>query len=212
MGLAAVPCDRGEACEACDLAMVETPELGRLDHEHIGGRFADAGNARENGEALAQVRVCVAQRFEVLVDRLDLAVDLAQPAGELTFDERRDGDRLPVEGGDAVFDESVAVFDEFRHGLDRPAGWGARLEVESSAHASEHEGVAPVGFGEFSRGFGEASGLTGIDLDPGQAGLDERLLKQAMVGPGRLEIDRAISKPLSFLRRARWPSGVLAMR
>jgi len=34
---------------------------------------------------------------------------------------------------------------------------------------------------EFSCGLGEASGLTGIDLEPGQAGLDQRLLEQAMV-------------------------------
>ena len=84
---------------------------------------------------------------------------------------------------------SVAGVDEFLHGLDRLAGGGARLEVESSAHASEHEGVAPVGLGEFSRGLGEASGLTGIDLDQGQAGLDESLLEQAMISPRSLEND-----------------------
>ena len=36
-GLAAVVCNRREADEACRLLMVDTPELGRIDHEHIGG-------------------------------------------------------------------------------------------------------------------------------------------------------------------------------
>jgi hypothetical protein len=125
----------------------------------------------------------------VFVDRFDLAIDLAQPLSELTLDEGRDDDGLAVEGGDAVLDECVAGVDEFLHGLDRLADGRARLEVESCAHAGKHKGVAPVGLGEFSRGLGEASGLTGIDLDPGQAGLDERLLEQAMVSPCRLEND-----------------------
>jgi hypothetical protein len=43
-------------------------------------------------EPLAQVRVCVAQRFEASIDRFDLAVDLAQPLSELTLDEGRDGE------------------------------------------------------------------------------------------------------------------------
>ena len=54
----------------------------------------------------AQVRVCVAQRFEASIDRFDLAVDLAQPlSDELTFDKGRDGDGLAVEGCDAILDE-----------------------------------------------------------------------------------------------------------
>src|SRR5215813_2234935 len=72
---------------------------------------------------------------------------------------------------------------------------GARLELESCAHAGKHKGVAPVRLGESSRGLGEASGLTGIDLDPRQAGLDERLLKPAMVGPCRLENDSGDIEP-----------------
>jgi hypothetical protein len=113
-----------------------------------------------------------AQCFEASIDRCDLAVDLTQPLSELTFDERRGGDGLAVEGCDAVLDECVAGVDEFPHGLDRLAGGGARLEVENCAHAGKHKGVAPVSLGEFSCGLGEASGLTGIDLDPRQAGLD----------------------------------------
>ena len=74
---------------------------------------------------------------------------------------------LAVEGCDAVLAECVAGVDEFPQGLDRLAGGGARFELESCAHAGKHKGVAPVGLGEFSRGLGEASGLTGIDLDPG---------------------------------------------
>src|ERR1700722_16795574 len=61
-------------------------------------------------------------------------------------------------------------------------GGKARLEFEGGAHAGQHEGVAAVGFGEFARGLGEASGPTGIDLDEGQAGLGERPLAQAMIG------------------------------
>jgi hypothetical protein len=131
----------------------------------------------------------------VFVDRFDLAIDLAQSLNELTLDEGRDGDGLAVEGGDAVLDECVAGVDEFLHGFDCLAGGDARLEVQSCAHSGKHKGVAPVGLGEFSRGLGEASGLTGIDLDPGQAGLDERLLKQAMVGPRGLENDSGDIEP-----------------
>jgi hypothetical protein len=135
------------------------------------------------------------QHFEVFVDRFDLAIDLAQPLSELTLDEGRDGDGLAVESGDAVLDECVAGVDEFLHGLDCLAGGGAPLEVQSRAHAGKHKGVAPVGLGEFSGGLGEASGLTRIDLDPGQAGRDERLLKQAMVSPCRLENDSGDIEP-----------------
>src|SRR5580700_1591462 len=77
------------------------------------GHLADAWNARQDVEALAQVRVCVAQRFEASIDRFDLAIDLAQPLSELTLDEGRDGDGLAVEGCDAVLDECVAGVDEF---------------------------------------------------------------------------------------------------
>src|SRR5271163_973845 len=52
-----------------------------------------------------------------------------------------------------------------------------------------------VSLGKFSSGLGEASGLTGIDLDPRQADLDERLLEQAMVGPCRLENDSGDIEP-----------------
>ena len=131
------------------------------------------------------------QCFEASIDRFDLA----QPLSELTLDEGRDGDGLAVEGRDAVLDECVAGVDEFLQGLDRLAGRGARLEVESCAHAGKHEGVAPISLGEFSCGLGEASGLIGIDLDPRQAGLDERLLEQAMVGPCRLENDSGDIEP-----------------
>ena len=195
MGLAAVPRDRRQTYEAGGLGVLETPELGRLDDEHVCGHLADAWNARQDVEPLAQVRVCVAQRFEASIDRFDLAVDLAQPLSELTLDEGRDGDGLAVEGCDAVLDECVAGVDEFPQGLDRLAGGGARLEVENCAHAGKHKGVAPVSLGEFSCGLGEASGLTGIDLDPRQADLDHRLLEQAMVGPCRLENDSGDIEP-----------------
>ena len=104
--------------------VVETPELWRLDDEHVGGHLADAWNARQDVEPLAQVRVGVAQRFEALIDRFDLAVDLAEPLSELTLDEGRDGDGLAVEGSDAVLDEGVTGVDEFPHGLDRRADGG----------------------------------------------------------------------------------------
>jgi len=102
---------------------------------------------------------------------------------------------LAIEGCDAVLDECVAGVDEFPQGLDRLAGRGARFELESCAHAGKHKGVAPVSLGEFSCGLGEASGLTGIDLDPRQASLDQRLLEQAMVGPCRLENDSGDIEP-----------------
>ena len=134
MGLATVPCERCETYETGSFAVVETPELRRLDHEHVCGRLADAWNAGQDVEALAQVRVCVAQHFEVFVDRFDLTIDLAQPLSELTPDEGRDSGGLAVEGGDAVLDECIAGADEFLHGLDRLAGRRAWLEVQSCAH------------------------------------------------------------------------------
>src|SRR5580700_7959824 len=133
MGLAAVPRDRRQTYEAGGLGVLETPELGRLDDEHVCGHLADAWNARQDVEPLAQVRVCVAQRFEASIDRFDLAVDLAQPLSELTLDEGRDGDGLAVEGCDAFLDECVAGVDEFLQGLDRLAGGGARLEAVPAA-------------------------------------------------------------------------------
>jgi hypothetical protein len=45
--------------------VLETPELGRLDDEHVCGHLADAWNFRQDVEPLAQVRICVAQCFEV---------------------------------------------------------------------------------------------------------------------------------------------------
>ena len=72
--------------EAGGLGVLESPELGRLDDELVCGHLADTWNARQDVETLAQVRVCVAQRFEASIDRFDLAVDLAQPLSELTFD------------------------------------------------------------------------------------------------------------------------------
>ena len=86
MGLAAVPWDRRETYEAGGLGVLETPELGRLDDEHVCSHLANAWNARQDVEPLAQVRICVAQCFEASIDRFDLAVDLAQPLSELTFD------------------------------------------------------------------------------------------------------------------------------
>jgi hypothetical protein len=73
MGLAAVPWDRRETYEAGGLGVLKTPELGRLDDEHVCGHLADAWNARQDVEPLAQVRVCVAQCFEASIDRFDLA-------------------------------------------------------------------------------------------------------------------------------------------
>ena len=64
MGLAAVPWDRRQTYEAGGLGVLETPELGRLDDKHVCGHLADAWNARQDVEPLAQVRVCVAQCFE----------------------------------------------------------------------------------------------------------------------------------------------------
>ena len=48
MGLAAVPWDRRQTYEAGGLGVPETPELGRLAHEHICGSLADAWNARQD--------------------------------------------------------------------------------------------------------------------------------------------------------------------
>jgi len=99
LGLVAVPWDSCETYEAGGLGVLETPELGRLEHEHVCGPLAEAWNARQDDEALAQrfaqVRVCVAQHFEVFVARFDLA----QPLNELTPDDRRDGESLAVQGG-----------------------------------------------------------------------------------------------------------------
>jgi hypothetical protein len=49
-------------------------------------RGAVASNARQDVEALEQVRVCVAQCFEVSIDCFDLAVDPRRPnrAGQST--------------------------------------------------------------------------------------------------------------------------------
>jgi hypothetical protein len=85
MGPAAVPRDRCETYEAGGLGVLETPEFGRLDDEHVCGHLADAWNVRQDVKPLAQV--CVAQCFEASIDRFDLAVDLAQPLSELTLDE-----------------------------------------------------------------------------------------------------------------------------
>ena len=100
MGLAAcsLGTEANQTYEAGGLGVLETPELGRLDDKHVCGHLADAWNARQDVEALAQVRVCVAQCFEASIDRFDLAIDLAQPLSELTLDEGRDGDGLAVEG------------------------------------------------------------------------------------------------------------------
>ena len=78
MGLPAVPWDRRETYEAGGLGVLETPEFGRLDDEHVCGHLADAWNARQDVETLAQVRVCVAQCFEASIDRFDLAFGLAR--------------------------------------------------------------------------------------------------------------------------------------
>jgi hypothetical protein len=40
MGLATLPCKRCETYETGRVGVVEAPELGRLDHEHICGRLA----------------------------------------------------------------------------------------------------------------------------------------------------------------------------
>ena len=63
--LAAVPWDRRQTYEAGGLGVLEKPELGRLDDEHVCGHLADAWNAGQDVEALAQVRVCVAQVFSL---------------------------------------------------------------------------------------------------------------------------------------------------
>ena len=169
--------------------MVETPELGRLDHERIGCPLGEAWNAGQDVEAPADVRVGLAQRFEAPLNGFDLAVDLAKPVNELALDEGCDGDSLAVEDGDAILDEGVTGVDQFRHGLHCLADGNVRLEFESRAHAGEHQGVAAVGLGEFACRLSEASGPPGIDLDPRQAGFDQRLLEEAMVSPCRLEHD-----------------------
>ena len=66
MGLATVPCERSETYETGGFVVVETPELGRLAHEHVCGRLAEARNASQDVEALAQVRVCIAQHLRCL--------------------------------------------------------------------------------------------------------------------------------------------------
>jgi hypothetical protein len=160
------------------------PALRHLD-QHSGPRRGDRKRARgRDARARASRRRQSCQSRRSGASRKGQWQDPWQAEG-------RDGAGLAVGGGDAVLDECVAGVDEF----DRLAGGGARLEVESCAHAGKHKGVAPVGLGEFSCGLGEASGLTGIDLDPGQAGLDERPLEQAMVGPCRLENDSSDIEP-----------------
>jgi hypothetical protein len=65
MGLATVPWDRRQTDEAGGLGVVETSELGRLDHEHMLVKISRRRRVRpRNVEALAQVRVCVAQCLE----------------------------------------------------------------------------------------------------------------------------------------------------
>ena len=168
--------------------MLETPELGRLDHEHVCGRLADAWNARRDVEPLAQVESALRSVLGASIDHFDLAVDRATSEGELTLDEGRDGLAWLVEGCDAVLDECVAGVDEFPQGLDRLAGGGARLEFENCAHAGK-QGVTPVSLGKFSCGLG-VSGPDEVDLDQGQAEpRSHRLLEQAMVNPYRLEND-----------------------
>ena len=87
---------QAQTYEAGGLGVLETPELGRLDDEHVCGHLADAWNAGQDAKSLAQVRVCVAQQFEASIDRFDLAADLAQPLSELTLDEGRDSGGLAV--------------------------------------------------------------------------------------------------------------------
>ena len=113
MGLAAVPRDRCETYEAGGLGVLETPELWRLHDEHVCGHLADALRMLVKGdvEPLAQVRVCVAQRFEASIDRFDVAVDLAQPLSKLTLDEGRDGDDAAFGGATSVEPKTISPTD-----------------------------------------------------------------------------------------------------
>jgi hypothetical protein len=116
MGLAAVPWDRRETYEAGGLGVLETPDLGRLDDEHVCGHLADAWNARQDVEPLAQARVCVAECFEASIDRFDLAVDLAQH--EADGSEAEKGERFVVEAlpvfrqSSATAEPGKSVFDD----------------------------------------------------------------------------------------------------
>jgi hypothetical protein len=75
----------------------------------------------------------------------------------------------------------------------RLAAWAWSRDPSSGVSTTSTFAVASP---RFPRGLGEASGLTGIDLDQGQAGLDERLLERAMVCPCRLENDSGDIEPL----------------
>ena len=98
IGLAAVAGDGGETDEATGLGIVEATELGRPTTRVFAVGSAKPGmlvristrSVRSGSEPRRVLRA--------IVDRLDLAVDLAQPLGELTFDEGVECDGLSVEG------------------------------------------------------------------------------------------------------------------
>ena len=85
MGLAALPWDRRETYEAGGLGVVDD---ARVRASRRGARLRSSRRRLECSsrcQALARVRICVAQGFEASVNRFDLAVNLPQPLSKLAF-------------------------------------------------------------------------------------------------------------------------------
>jgi hypothetical protein len=149
--------DGRKTCKARGLSGFESSKLGHFDQQSEGGDPRDAGDARQDREAVGEFRIGFDEGENGRVDGGDLTFDLVEALRILPFQQRKRPDFGTVLGGSAIFDQ-------------RFAGDVKLLEfVEECAHAGEQRCIEAIGLGELAGRLREAACLRGVDLDEWQA-------------------------------------------
>jgi hypothetical protein len=161
--------DGRKTCKARGLSGFESSKLGHFDQQSEGGDPRDAGDARQDREAVGEFRIGFDEGENGRVDGGDLTFDLVEALRILPFQQRKRPDFGTVLGGSAIFDQRFAGDVKLLEFGKNIAADGAHIEVEECAHAGEQRCIEAIGLGELAGRLREAACLRGVDLDEWQA-------------------------------------------
>lgn len=186
---AAVVVVGGEAGECGDLAAVSETEFGDFGEELPGGGVTDAGNTAEDIAAGLPVVAGIEEFRDGFLDIGEEGVEqleglLQGLAGECSVG------RLEAVGFHrSELDDLSSASDEILQFLLIRGDFLGQAGAGDLGEMGEEFGIEGIGLGELSEGFGEVSGLAGIDDGDGESGVDEVTDEGAFVSAGSFDDD-----------------------